>query len=140
MLECKPISTPKEVNVKVYTHEAKDLHDGTKYWQLISSLIYLTLTWPDILHAVGVKSRYMKNLKKPHLEAVWWIPRHMKITIDYGLLYKNSESYKLISYYDTNYARDHDSRISTTGYVITIGSGVVSWCSKRQSTVSLSTT
>ena len=44
MLDCKPISTPIEVNAKLYAHESKDLKDGTMYRQLVGNLIYLTLT------------------------------------------------------------------------------------------------
>ena len=59
MLECKPTSTPMEVNMRLCSHEGKDLEDGTIYRQLVGSLIYLTLTRPDIAYAVGVASRYM---------------------------------------------------------------------------------
>ncbi|KAE8655616.1 hypothetical protein F3Y22_tig00117021pilonHSYRG00028 [Hibiscus syriacus] len=88
----------------------------------------------------GVMSRYMQNPKKPHLEAVRRILRYVKNTIDYGLLYKKGEDCKLVGYCDADYAGDHDTRRSTTGYVFKLGSGTISWCSKRQPTVSLSTT
>ncbi|RVW91817.1 Retrovirus-related Pol polyprotein from transposon TNT 1-94 [Vitis vinifera] len=88
----------------------------------------------------GVMSRYMQNPKKPHLEAVRRILRHVKGTIDYGLLYKKGEDCKLVGYYDADYIGDHDTCRSTTGYVFMLGSGAISWCSKRQPTVSLSTT
>ncbi|KAL6343110.1 hypothetical protein AAG906_018948 [Vitis piasezkii] len=61
-------------------------------------------------------------------------------TIDYGLLYKKGEDCKLVGYCDADYAGDHDTRRSTIGYVFMLGSGAISWCSKRQPTVSLSTT
>ncbi|KAL6327017.1 hypothetical protein AAG906_013184 [Vitis piasezkii] len=80
----------------------------------------------------GVMSRYMQNPKKPHLEAVRRILRHVKGTIDYGLLYKKGEDCKLVGYCDADYAGDHDTRRSTTGYVFMLGSGAISWCSKRQ--------
>ncbi|KAE8672542.1 tir-nbs resistance protein [Hibiscus syriacus] len=89
---------------------------------------------------VGVMSRYMQNPKKPHLEAVQRILRYVKNTIDYGLLYKKGEDCKLVGYCDADYAGDHDTRRSTTGYVFKLGSRTISLCSKRQPTVSLSTT
>ncbi|KAL5567911.1 hypothetical protein UlMin_024486 [Ulmus minor] len=129
-----------EPNAKMCAHEGKDLEDATMYRQLVGSLIYLTLTRPDISYAVGVMSRYMQNPKKPHLEAVRRILRYVKSTIDYGLLYKKGEDCKLVGYCDVDYVGDHDTRRSTTGYVFKLGSGTISWCSKRQPTVSLSTT
>ncbi|KAE8673443.1 Detected protein of unknown function [Hibiscus syriacus] len=115
MLECKSTSTPMELNVKMCAHEGKDLEDATMYRQLVGSLIYLTLTRPDISYAVGVMSRYMQNPKKPHLDAVRRILRYVKSTIDYGLLYNKGEDYKLVGYCDADYAGDHDTRRSTTG-------------------------
>ncbi|KAE8691720.1 Detected protein of unknown function [Hibiscus syriacus] len=139
ILECKSTSTPMEPNIKMCAHEGKDLEDATMYRQLVGSMIYLTLTQHDISYAVGVMSRYMQNPKKPHLEAVRRILRYVKNTIDYGLLYKKGEDCKLVGYCDADYAGDHDTRRSTTGYVFKLGSRTISWCSKRQSTVSLST-
>jgi hypothetical protein len=56
------------------------------YRQLVRSLIYLTLSRPDISYLVGVVSRYMSNLKKPHLDAVRRILSMFKVTIDFGTL------------------------------------------------------
>ncbi|XP_049410704.1 secreted RxLR effector protein 161-like [Solanum stenotomum] len=89
---------------------------------------------------VGVMSRYMHNQKKHHMEVVQRILRYVKSTIDYGLLYKKGEECKLVGYCDSDYARDHDTRRSTTSYVFKLGAGAISWCNKRQPTVSLSTT
>ena len=66
--------------------------------------------------------------------------RYVKGTNDYGLLYKKGETCKLVGYCDADYIGDHDTRRSTTGYIFSLGIAVVSWSSKRQSTVSLSTT
>ncbi|KAL7125651.1 hypothetical protein ABFS83_14G131000 [Erythranthe nasuta] len=120
MVNSKPISTPMEPNAKI--------------------LIYLTITRPDISYAVGVMSRYMQNPKKPHLEVVPRIMRYVKTTLGHGILYKKGGDCKLFGYCDADYAGDHDTRRSTTGYVFILGSGAISWCSKRQPTVSLSTT
>ena len=70
MLECKPISTLVEVNTKLYYVEGKDLKEFTMYRQLVGSLIYLTLTRPNIAYAMSLVSRFMQNPKKPHLEVV----------------------------------------------------------------------
>lgn len=140
MLNCKPISTPMEVNAKLCSAEGKDLEDSTMYRQLVGSLTYLTLTRPDIAFAVGVASRFMQKPKKSHLEAVRRILRYIKGTLSFGLLYKKGEIMKVAGYCDADYAGDHDTLRSTTGYVFKLGSEAVSWCSKREPTVSLLTT
>ena len=95
---------------------------------------------PDIAYAIGVVSWFMQTPKKPHLEAVCRILRYMNGTIDFGLLYKKGGACKLVGYCDANYGGDHDTRRPTTGYIFNTGSRAISWCSKRQPTVSLSTT
>lgn len=82
----------------------------------------------------------MQNPRKPHLEAVRGILRYVKGTLDWGLFYEKGVECKVNGYCDADYAGDHDTRYSTTGYVFNLGSGAISWCSKRQPTVSLSTT
>ncbi|KAI5682109.1 hypothetical protein M9H77_03337 [Catharanthus roseus] len=130
MIECKPISTPIEVNTRLYSAEGKDLEHVMMYQQLVGSLLYLTLTRPDISYATG----------KPHSEAVKRILRYAKETLDYGLLYKKTNEVKVKRYCDADYAGDHDTRRSATEYMFSLGSRVISWCSKRQPTVSLSST
>ncbi|GKV38633.1 hypothetical protein SLEP1_g46522 [Rubroshorea leprosula] len=140
MLECKPISTPMEMNARLCSHKGKDLTSATMYRQLVGSLIYLILSRPNISFAVGMVSRFMQNPKKSHLEAVRRILKYVKGTLDYGILYKSGTECKVVGYCDADYAGCHDTRRSTTGYVFNLGSGAISWCSKRQPTVSLSTT
>ncbi|XP_050946899.1 secreted RxLR effector protein 161-like [Cucumis melo] len=129
-----------EVNKKFYMHEGKDLVDPIMYRQLVGSLIYLTLTRPDISYSVAVVSRYMPKPKKPQLETVRRILRYLRRTTEYGLLYKKGQDCKLEGFYDADYAEDHDTRRSTTRYLFKLGCGAVSWCSKKQLTVALSTT
>ncbi|KAK3018980.1 hypothetical protein RJ639_003399 [Escallonia herrerae] len=126
MLECKSILTPMEPNVKLCAVEGKDLEDASMYWQLVGSLIYLTLMRADIAFAVGIVSWFMQTPKKPHLKMVRRIIRYVKSTIDYGLLYRRSETCRLVGYCDANHAGDHATRRSTTGYVFSLGSGAVS--------------
>lgn len=110
------------------------------YQQLVGSLIYLTLTRLNISYTIGVVSLYMKNPKKSHLEAIQRILRYVKSTIYYGLLYKRDEECKLVGYCDAGYAGYHNTRLSTIGYVFRFGSRTISYCSKKQSIVLISTT
>ena len=82
----------------------------------------------------------MQTPKKPYLETVRRILRYLKGTLDLGLFYKIKITCKLEGYYDADYAGDYDTRRSTTGYAFSLGFGVLTWCSKRQPTISLSIT
>jgi len=140
MIDCKPMSTPMDPNARLQEDEGKDLEDVTMYRQLVGSLIYLALTRPDISYPVGVVSRYMSNPNKPHLDAVKQILRYVKGTINFGILYKETKDCQVMGYCNADYARDCGTRRSTIGYFFSLGSGPISWCSKRQPTVALSST
>jgi len=127
-------------NVRLQEDEGKNLKDVTMYRQLVRSLIYLTLTRPDISYPIGVVSRYMSNPKKPHLDAVKHILRYVKGTINFCILYKETKDCQMMGYCDADYTRDCGTRRSTTRYFFSLGSGATSWCSKRQPTVALSST
>ncbi|KAG6502423.1 hypothetical protein ZIOFF_042316 [Zingiber officinale] len=114
--------------------------DNTIYKQIIGSLMYLTATRPDIMHAVSLISRYMESPKEIHLQAAKRIFRYLKGTIEYGLFYKKNEKSDLIGFTDSDYAGDLDDRKSTSGYIFMISSAAISWCSKKQPIVTLSTT
>ena len=85
-------------NVRLQKDKGKDLEDVTMYRQLVRSLIYLTLTLPDISYVVGVVSRYMSNPKKPHLDAVRRILRYVKGIINFGILYKKTNDWQVMGY------------------------------------------
>jgi hypothetical protein len=93
---------------------------------------------PDIAHAVGVMSRYMNNPGKEHWEEVKWILRYLRGTTTHALCFGGSNTF-LQGYANSDMAGDKYSRRSTTAYVFTIGGTTVSWISKLQKVVSLST-
>ena len=102
--------------------------------------MYLTATRPDIMHAVSLISRFMECPKEIHLLAAKRIFRYLQGTANYGLFYKKGEKSDLFGFTDSDYAGDLDDRKSTSGYVFMLGSGAVSWSSKKQPIVTLSTT
>ncbi|XP_058742222.1 secreted RxLR effector protein 161-like [Vicia villosa] len=92
------------------------------------------------MHAVSLISRYMENPKESHLLAAKRILRYLRGTTNFGIVYKKGENADLIGYTDSDYAGDIDDRKSTSGYVFILGSGAISWSSKKQEIVTLSTT
>ena len=106
------------------------------YNNAVGSLMYLMVcTRPDIAYALGKVSRYMANPGKVHWEAVKWILRYVKGTVDYALAFGShtAQSLNIVGYVDADYAQDLDRRRSTTGFVFTLAGGCVSWRSSIRS-------
>lgn len=93
----------------------------------------------DITHVVGVVSRYLANPRKQHWNVVKWIMRYLRGTSKLSLCF-GSRKPELIGYTDANMAEDIDSRKSTSGFLIKLLGGAISWQSKLQKCVFLSTT
>ncbi|XP_057508569.1 secreted RxLR effector protein 161-like [Actinidia eriantha] len=140
MANCNLVSTPVELGPKLTQNHEGQKVDSTIYKQIMGSLMYLTTTRPDIMHAVSLISRYMENPTEVHLLAVKRILRYLHGMITLGILYKGGKKSGFLGFTDSDYAGDHDDRRSTSGYVFMMGSGVVSWSSKKQQIVTLSTT
>lgn len=98
-------------------------------------------TRPDWAHVASVTSRYMKNLGKAHWEAIKWVLRYLKCTIEYELLYQKRiySHASLVGYCDSDYNRDCDKSRSLIGYVFTLFGCTVSWKASLQYVLALST-
>ncbi|XP_014632947.1 uncharacterized protein LOC114420512 [Glycine soja] len=110
------------------------------YRSLIGCLIYLTATRPDILFAVSILSRFMHCASEVYLQAAKRVIRYVKGTLDYGIMYSLSHNFKLHGYSDSDWTGCIDDMRSTSGYCFSFGSGVFSWCFKKQEVVAQSTT
>jgi hypothetical protein len=140
MKDCNPVSTPAECGTKLHKDLDGQKVDSTLYKQIVGSLMYLTTTRPDIMYSVSLISRYMENPTELHLLAAKRILRYLQGTRNLGIYYTKGEKSDLIGFTDSDYAGDQDDRKSTSGYVFMLGNGAVSWSSKKQPIVTLSTT
>ena len=140
MQDCKPTTTPMEPGLKLSAQSSSPLVDETLFRQLVGSLIYLTATRPDISFAVSYISRFMSAPKADHWIAAKRVLRYVRGTLDYGLLYTRSSDPTLSGYTDSDWAGSVDDRKSTAGYVFSLGSGAITWASKKQQAVALSST
>ncbi|XP_028110771.1 uncharacterized protein LOC114309257 [Camellia sinensis] len=139
MIDCKPINTPVECGVKLTKHEDGENVDATLFKSLVRSLRYLTCIRLDILFGVGLVSRFMEAPTMTHFKATKRILCYVKGTIDFGLSYSSSNEYKLVSYCDSDWARNLDDKKNTTGFVLFLGNTALTWSSKKQLIVALST-
>jgi hypothetical protein len=140
MMGCKPISIPMEQNVKLNAYEGDLSEDITMYRRIVGSLIYMTITRPYLSYVVGVVSQFMQTPRKPHLDAVRCILRYIKHTLQCGIFYEAKNQLQVHGYTNANWVGNVSNRRSTSGFMFTFGSGVVSWSSKKQPTVTISST
>jgi hypothetical protein len=133
--------TPSKARLQLSKSEEEQDVDPTQYRRLVGSLRYLCNTRPDLVFSFGIASRFMEKPKVSHLAAVKRILRYVKGTLGCGILFPASDtgrSCNLLGYTDSNWCGDKDDRKSTTGYVFMFGGAPISWCSRKESVVSLS--
>ena len=139
MMECKAMATPMASNLKLLSVASSDLVDSTMYRQMIGSLMYPTNMRLDICFAVNTLSSFFTDPRNVHLIVAKHILRYLKGTVDYGLKYKVNQNINLEGYVDSDWKGNAIDRKITSGCYFNMGSGVISWFSKKQSYVALST-
>ena len=137
MVEAKPIITPYVVGHHLST-EGKLFSNPTLFRSLVGALLYLTITRPDLSFSVNSICQYMHVPTEDHFRTLKHILRYVKGTVHHGLQLHCNPSCDLLAYSDADWADCPDTRRSTTGYLIFLGPNLISWCSKKQSTVSRS--
>ena len=139
MDSAKHMSTPMSTNCYLDKDESGQSIDIKQYRGMIGSLLYLSASRPDIMFSVCMCARFQSNPKQSHLSAVKRIMRYLLGTINLGLWYPKNSTCNLIGYSDSDFAGSKTDRKSTSGTCQFIGSALVSWHSKKQNSVALST-
>ncbi|XP_040951570.1 uncharacterized mitochondrial protein AtMg00810-like [Gossypium hirsutum] len=139
MENCKPMSTPMAIGMKLSSQEEHESVCETDYRSLIGCLLYLTATRPDILFAVSMLSRFMHCCNQQHYKAGKRVLRYIKGTLNHGICFKRVKELKLIGYTDSDWAGSKDDMKSTSGYAFTPGSAMICWSSRKQTMVAQST-
>lgn len=139
MSDCKMVRTPAEVALKFNEDKEVDILD-CPYQQAIGSLLYVAQgTRPDISYIVNTLSRFNKEPRSEHWAAVKRVMRYLQGTKGYKLTYTKNGNADITGYCDADWASDARDRKSCTGYVFMFQGGAISWCSRKQQTVALST-
>jgi hypothetical protein len=141
LMDANPVSTPMDPSVRLVKDDGQSKPvDSVLYQSMVGSLLYAaTGTRPDIAHAVGVVSKFNGCPTEAHMTAVKRILRYLKGTKDLTLQYVKGSGDNMIGYSDADWAGSHDDRHSTTGNVFLLSGGAISWLSRKQATVALST-
>ncbi|GAU42845.1 hypothetical protein TSUD_387380 [Trifolium subterraneum] len=141
MLGCNPAVTPIEVNPRLELDDTSENVNSTLYRQMVGSLRYLCNSRPDLSFAVGAVSRFVESPKQSHMVAVKRILRYVQGTMEFGVLFPNNISNsvnRLEGFSDSDWCGDHVDRRSTTGYIFKFLHAPISWCSKKQPVIALS--
>ena len=114
--------------------------NNTLYRKLIECLLYLTHTRPDIYYLVSVDSRYMYQPHEIHWRESKRILNFFQGTRTHGIFYKAKSNLDLIGFTDSDWVGDNTDQKYTSGYVFMLAEGPISWSSKKQSSIALSST
>ena len=141
MAQCKPMATPMTDPLT----RGPPNEDGFNYdyARIVGSVLYSSMyTRPEITYAVQSLSRNMNATTSEHWQAAKRLLRYLQGTKHLGIKFggDKSQDLKLVGYSDADWANDKDTRRSTTGYAFLLNGAVISWCSKLQTTVALSST
>ncbi|XP_058764756.1 uncharacterized mitochondrial protein AtMg00810-like [Vicia villosa] len=131
---------PALTHLKLSRDEKGVNMDQSLYRSMIGSLLYLTTSRADIAFVVGVCARYQVEPKVSHINQVKRILKYVDGTSDYGMLYSHGSCSSLIAYCDDDWVGSVDDRKSTSGGCFFLGNNLISWFSKKQNYVSLSST
>ena len=144
MGKAKLVSSPLGSHLKLSSKQSlsseKEKEEMRKvpYASVTGILMYTICTGPDIANVVGVVSRFISNPGKEHWVIVKWILRYLRNTSKTCLCF-GTDKLVLVGCTDANMVGDIDSRKSTFGYLITFSRRIVSWQSRLQKYVALST-
>jgi hypothetical protein len=139
MKDVKPIKTPMGTNGHLDLDTGGKSVDQKVYRSMIGSLLYLCAYRPDIMLSVCMCARFQADPKEVHLRTVKRIMRYFVYTPKFGLWYPKGSTFDLIGYSDADWTWCKVDRKSTLGTCQFLGRSLVSWASKKQNSVALST-
>jgi hypothetical protein len=135
---CNPAETPIPLGTKLSKNDEGSTMDSTLYKILVGSLLYLTATRHDIMYATILVFRFMESPKYSHWKMAKRILRYVAGTLNFVLWYTKYDSNQLSGYIDSDFEGSLDDKKSTSGHVFQLGTNLISWASKKQPIVSIS--
>ncbi|GJR93164.1 retrovirus-related pol polyprotein from transposon TNT 1-94 [Tanacetum coccineum] len=138
--DSKPTKTPMSTEIKFTKDDEDDSVNSSNYRGMISSLLYLSTSRPNIMFSICLCARFQENPKTTHLEAVKRIFRYVRGTTHLGLWYLKGIRVETIVYVDYDHAGDYVDSKSTSGICMFMGCCLTSWFAKKQTVLAISTT
>jgi transposase InsO family protein len=147
MQDSKPVKTPQDPGLKLTKNmceggcKHEDTMKNVPYRSAVGGIMYLMVaTRPDLAAAVGVLSQFAADPCPTHWQALKRVLRYLQATPTHGLEFSRKDGFGVCGYSDADWAGDIESRRSTSGYAFMMNGGCISWRSKKQRTVALSST
>ncbi|GAA0153319.1 transmembrane signal receptor [Lithospermum erythrorhizon] len=140
MLGCKPIDTPMEQHHQLVQASGPSLTNPEAYRRLVGRLVYLTITRLELSYAVHTLAQFLSTPKQDHWDAAVRVLRYLKGFPGRGILLPKHNEFQLNAFCDSDWAAFPMTRRSLTGYFVLLGSSPISWKTKKQHTVSRSST
>ncbi|GJZ21233.1 retrovirus-related pol polyprotein from transposon TNT 1-94 [Tanacetum coccineum] len=138
--DSKPTKMPMSMEITLTKDNEADSVDSSKYRCMIGSLLYLTVSRPNIMFSVCLCACFQENPKTTHLEAVKRIFRYIRGISHLGLWYPKGTGIETKVYVDSDHAGDYVDHKSTSGVCTFMGCCLTSWFTKKQTTLAISTT
>lgn len=140
MIDCRIISTPREAqDNSAHKDDEQVIDNKIPFRSAVGCLLYLTVvSRPDISFSVLKLAKVVDKAKQKHWIQAKRLFRYLKITAEYQLVYKKGVDIDLKIFADADFANDED-RKSTSGFVAMLSGGPISWYSKTQTMIALST-
>ncbi|KAL2242369.1 UNVERIFIED_CONTAM: Retrovirus-related Pol polyprotein from transposon RE1 [Sesamum indicum] len=139
LTDAKIAATPLPPGLKLSSNTGSLLPTSDSYRRLVGRLLYLSFTRPDISYSVQQLSQYVNRPCEAHWKAALHVVRYLKGSPSLGLFFPAANSLELQAFCDADWASCPDSRRSLTGFCVFLGPALLSWKTKKQSTVSRST-
>eukprot|EP00253_Pinus_taeda_P027638 PITA_27638 len=133
-------SNDDQLSCKLSIGDASKDVDQRLYISMIGSLLYVTASQQDVMQAVGQVARFQAAPKQSHIIIVKRILQYLKGTTKYGLWYPKGNNLIIQAFTDVDWAGSIDDCKSTSGAAFYLGGCLISWLSKKKTSISLSTT
>ena len=138
LLGSKPVSTPLDPSIKLHQDTSKPFEDIFSYRRLVGKLLYINTTRPDIAFVTQQLSEFLYAPTTTHYDTACRVIKYLMGTPGQGLLFRRDSTLQILGFTNADWAGCLDTRRLTSGYCCFLGSSLISWKSKKQHTISRS--
>lgn len=140
LLGCKPAGFPIDQKHSLALTTTPLLPDPARYRRLVGRLVYLGATRPDLVYSIHILTQFMQQPQEAHWDAALHVIRYLKGTLGQGIMLRAAPPIHLTGWSDSDWEGCPLTRRSLTGWIVQIGTSVISWKTQKQDIVVLSST